>query len=99
MAEGSSENRAFIRVNCAAIPQSLIAPNFIWVSPDIIFALAVAYFIILLPLVPRYEKFLSWYENLALRRTFELAAAYGLFVFALARVATSSFQAFIYFRF
>jgi alginate O-acetyltransferase complex protein AlgI len=81
------------------IPQPLITPNFIWVSPDIIFALAVAYFTIFLPLVPRYERILSWYENLVLRRTFELTAAYGLFVFALARIATSSFQAFIYFRF
>jgi hypothetical protein len=81
------------------IPQPQVVPNFVWVSPDIVFALTVAYFIIFLPLVPRYERILSWYENLALRRTFELAAAYGLFIFAVARIATSSFQAFIYFRF
>jgi hypothetical protein len=81
------------------IPQQQVVPNFVWVSPDIIFALAVAYFIIVLPLAPRYGRILSWYESLALRRILELAAAYGLFVFAIARVATSSFQAFIYFRF
>ena len=76
-----------------------VEPNLLWVSPDIVFALAVAYFIIFLPLVPRFERVLSWYESLALRRTFELATAYGLFIFALARIATTSFQAFIYFRF
>jgi hypothetical protein len=81
------------------VPKQPLEPNFVWVSSDIVFALAVAYFIIFLPLVPRYQRILSWYESLALRRTFELAAAYGLFVFALARIATSSFQAFIYFRF
>ena len=42
---------------------------------------------------------LAWYEGLALRRTVELAGAYGLLLFALARIATSSYQAFLYFRF
>jgi hypothetical protein len=49
--------------------------------------------------VPRFQRILSWYESLALRRTFELATAYGLFIFALARIAAVSFQSFIYFRF
>ena len=80
------------------IPQQ-VEPNLLWVSPDIVFTLAVAYFIIFLPLMPRYESALSWYESLAMRRTCELATAYGLFVFALARIAATSYQAFIYFRF
>jgi len=80
------------------IPQQA-EPNLLWISPDIIFALAVAYFIIFLPLMPRFEKILSWYEGLALRRTLELATAYTLLLLALARVATTSYQAFIYFRF
>lgn len=80
------------------IPQQ-VEPSLLWVSPDVIFALAVAYFIIFLPLMPRFEKILSWYEGLALRRTLELATAYGLLLFALARIAANSYQAFIYFRF
>jgi len=80
------------------IPQQA-EPSLLWISPDIIFALAVAYFIIFLPLMPRFEKILSWYEGLALRRTLELATAYTLLLLALARVATTSYQAFIYFRF
>jgi alginate O-acetyltransferase complex protein AlgI len=93
-----SLNRIGIYFRAMFIPQQ-VEPNLLWVSPDIVFTLAVAYFIIFLPLVPRYERVLSWYESLALRRTFELATAYGLFVFALARIAATSFQAFIYFRF
>jgi alginate O-acetyltransferase complex protein AlgI len=80
------------------IPQS-IEPTLLSVSPDIVCALAVAYFIIFLPLLPRFEQILAWYEGLALRRTFEVAGAYGLLLFALARIATSSYQAFLYFRF
>jgi alginate O-acetyltransferase complex protein AlgI len=80
------------------IPES-VEPTLLSVSPDIVFTLAVAYFIIFLPLLPRFEKILAWYEGLALRRTVELAGAYGLLLFALARIATSSYQAFLYFRF
>ena len=80
------------------IPRS-VEPTLVVVSPDIVFALSVAYFIIFLPLLPRFEKMLEWYESLALRRTFELVGAYGLLLFALARIATNSYQAFIYFRF
>jgi alginate O-acetyltransferase complex protein AlgI len=76
-----------------------VEPSLLWISPDIIFALVAAYFIIFLPLMPRFEKVLSWYEGLALRRTLELATAYGLLLFALARIAANSYQAFIYFRF
>ena len=94
----ASLNQIGIYLRAMFIPHQ-VEPNLLWVSPDIVFALAVAYFIIFLPLVPRFERVLSWYESLALRRTFELATAYGLFIFALARIATSSFQAFIYFRF
>ena len=93
-----SLSRIGIYFRAMFIPQQ-VEPNLLWVSPDIIFTLAVAYFVIFLPLVPRYERILSWYESLALRRTFELATAYGLFVFALARIAAASYQAFIYFRF
>jgi alginate O-acetyltransferase complex protein AlgI len=93
-----SLNQIGIYFRAMFIPQQ-VEPNLLWVSPDIIFTLAVAYFIIFLPLVPRYERVLSWYESLTLRRTFELATAYGLFVFALARIAAASYQAFIYFRF
>ncbi len=74
-------------------------PNLLWLSPDIVTALVVAYFIIFLPLIPRFDKILDWYENLALRRSIELATAYGLLLFALGRVAATSYQAFIYFRF
>jgi alginate O-acetyltransferase complex protein AlgI len=80
------------------IPRSTES-NLLWLSPDIVCALAVAYFIIFLPLVPRFEKFLNWYERLGLRRTTELGTAYGLFLLALARIAAASYQAFIYFRF
>ncbi|MBV8101343.1 MAG: MBOAT family protein [Verrucomicrobia bacterium] len=80
------------------IPQS-VEPTLLSVSPDIVWTLAAAYFIIFLPLLPRFEKVLAWYENLALRRTFELAGAYGLLLFALARIATFSYQSFLYFRF
>jgi hypothetical protein len=52
-----------------------------------------------LPLLPRFEKVLAWYKGLAVRRTVELAGAYGLLLFVLARIATSSYQAFLYFRF
>jgi len=76
-----------------------VEPTLLSVSPDIVCTLAVAYFIIFLPLLPRFEKILAWYEGLAVRRTFELAGAYGLLLFALARIATSSYQAFLYFRF
>jgi alginate O-acetyltransferase complex protein AlgI len=93
-----SLNQIGIYFRAMFIPQQ-VEPNLLWISPDIVFTLAVAYFIIFLPLVPRFERVLSWYESLALRRTFELATAYGLFVFALARIAATSFQAFIYFRF
>ena len=74
-------------------------PTLLFVSSDIVCALVVAYFIIFLPLLPRFEQVLAWYQGLALRRTVELAGAYGLFLFALARIATNSYQAFIYFRF
>jgi len=74
-------------------------PNLLWLSPDIVLALVVAYFIIFLPLIPRFDKILHWYEGLALRRSIELATAYGLLLFALGRVAATSYQAFIYFRF
>jgi alginate O-acetyltransferase complex protein AlgI len=80
------------------IPQS-VEPTLLSISPDIVCILAVAYFIIFLPLLPRFEKILSWYEGLALRRTLELAGAYGLLLLALARIATFSYQAFLYFRF
>jgi alginate O-acetyltransferase complex protein AlgI len=80
------------------VPQS-VEPIFLSISPDVICTLAVAYFIIFLPLLPRFEKLLAWYENLGLRRTLELACAYGLFLFALARIATFSYQSFLYFRF
>jgi alginate O-acetyltransferase complex protein AlgI len=80
------------------VPQKS-TPNLVWISPDIVFALAVAYFIIFLPLTPGFERFVVWYESFALRRTMELAAAYGLFLLAIARIATESYQAFIYFRF
>jgi alginate O-acetyltransferase complex protein AlgI len=76
-----------------------VEPTLLWVSPDVVSALAAAYFIIFLPLLPRFEKVLAWYEGLAIRRTFELAGAYGVLLLALARIATNSYQAFIYFRF
>ena len=59
------------------IPRS-VEPTLVAVSPDIVFALGVAYFIIFLPLLPRFEKMLEWYESLALRRTSQLVGAYGL---------------------
>jgi alginate O-acetyltransferase complex protein AlgI len=80
------------------IPHS-VEPTLLSASPDIVWTLAAAYFIIFLPLLPRFEKVLAWYENLALRRTLELAGAYGLLLFALARIATFSYQSFLYFRF
>ena len=80
------------------VPQP-VEPTLMSVSPDVICTLAVAYFIIFLPLLPRFERILAWYENLALRRTFELAGAYGVFLLALARIATFSYQSFLYFRF
>ena len=80
------------------IPES-VEPTLLSVSPDIVCILAVAYFIIFLPLLPRFEKVLAWYKGLAVRRTVELAGAYGLLLFVLARIATSSYQAFLYFRF
>jgi alginate O-acetyltransferase complex protein AlgI len=80
------------------IPRSAES-NLLWLSPDIVSALAVAYFIIFLPLMPGFEKFLNWYEGLGLRRAIELGTAYGLFLFSLARIAAASYQAFIYFRF
>jgi alginate O-acetyltransferase complex protein AlgI len=76
-----------------------VEPTLIWFSPDVVCALAVAYFIIFLPLLPRFDKILAWYEGLAIRRTMELAGAYILLLFSLARIATASYQAFIYFRF
>src|SRR6201986_507356 len=54
-------------------------PTLLSISPDVICTLVVAYFIIFLPLLPRFERLLAWYENLALRRTFELAGATGCF--------------------
>jgi hypothetical protein len=80
------------------IPQS-VEPTLLSVSPDIVCTLTVAYFIIFLPLLPRFDQILAWYESLALRRTFELAGAYGFLLFALARIATFSYQSFLYFRF
>lgn len=80
------------------IPQQ-VEPIPLWVSPDIVLALVVAYFIICLPLMPRFERVLCWYEGLPFRRTLELSTAYTLLLLALARIATTSFQAFIYFRF
>jgi alginate O-acetyltransferase complex protein AlgI len=80
------------------IPHS-VEPTLLAVGPDVVWTLAVAYFIIFLPLLPRFEKVLAWYENLGLRRTLELAGAYGLLLFALARIATFSYQSFLYFRF
>jgi alginate O-acetyltransferase complex protein AlgI len=80
------------------VPQP-VEPTLLSISPDVICTLVVAYFIIFLPLLPRFERLLAWYENLALRRTFELAGAYGLLLFALARIATFSYQSFLYFRF
>lgn len=76
-----------------------VEPTLLSASPDVVWTLAVAYFIIFLPLLPRFEKVLAWYENLALRRTLELSGAYGLLLFALARIATVSYQSFLYFRF
>jgi len=80
------------------VPQP-VEPTLLSISPDVICTLGVAYFIICLPPLPRFERLLAWYENLALRRTFELAGAYGLLLFALARIATFSYQSFLYFRF
>ena len=80
------------------IPRA-VEPTLLSVSADIVWTLAVAYFIIFLPLLPRFEKVLAWYENLALRRTCELVGAYGLLLFALARISTFSYKSFLYFRF
>lgn len=74
-------------------------PHTVWISPDIMTVLIVAYIIIWAPLLPRFERLVEAYHRLKLRSDFELASVLILFFLTVSKMASDTFNAFIYFRF
>ena len=72
--------------------------NMVWCSPDIAFALGVGALISFLPLAPAAPRWLAAYRAWAWRSESELAGALVLLLTSASKVATNSFNVFLYFR-
>jgi alginate O-acetyltransferase complex protein AlgI len=74
-------------------------PNLIWCSPDVVFALGAGAVISFLPLAAAAPRWLAAYRAWKWRPESELAGALTLLVLASSKIATDTFNAFLYFRF
>ena len=80
-------------------PWGVARPNLVWCSPDVAFALLVGAILILAPLVPGWPHRAAAWCALRFRHESELAGGLALLLLSVSRLASDTFNPFLYFRF